>query len=221
MNKFDTTIVGYHGTENQSANLILSNNKYNKSNNEDDWLGSGIYFYDNLENAILYNIRNYINKNKIYPKYVDLIEERVILVNVIKCKEDEIVDLNEFENLRKFLGLWKIFYDKVKNDEEYKKLKLKDGYMINWLYENTIYFKGCKIFKNVFNLDLRFKRNISKIFNKKTRIGYNLNQIFICVVDDSCIKSIRLYESDYEKEFEIIKDVTNNILMGMGEKSEI
>ena len=214
MNKFDTTIIGYHGTEIQSANLILSNSKYNQSNNEDDWLGSGIYFYDNLENAILYNIRKYINKNKIYPQYTELKNKTAILVNIIKCKEDEIVDLNEFENLQKFLGLWKIFYDRVKNNEEYKKLKLKDGYMINWLCENTIYFKECKIFKNVFNLDLRFNRNISKIFNKKTRIGYNLNQIFICIVDDSCIKSIELYKNDYEKEFEVIKDVTNNILIG-------
>lgn len=209
------TFEAYHGTSIENSKQILKYNKYIKSNNEDDWLGSGIYFYTNLENSILYNIRQYINNNKKYPTYNELKEQTTILINIIECKEDEIVDLNEFENLQKFLGLWKMFYDRIKNENSYKKLKSKlvDGYIINWLCANTDYFKGCKIFKNSFNLDLRFRRNISIIFNNKTRIGYNIHQIFLCVVDDSCIKSIKMYKNDYEKEFKIIEDVTNNILI--------
>lgn len=203
----------FHGTTIDRAKSIINDNKYKKSNNEDDWLGSGIYFYDNLDNAILYNIRQYKNDEKKYPTYNDLLEQRGILVNIIEYGEDEIVDLNEFKNLQKFLGMWKMFYDRVKDDEEYKKLHYKDGYMINWLYEKTGYFKGCKIFKNIFSLDIRFRRNIDRLFNNKTRIGYNVQQVFLCVVDESCIKSIELFTDDYEEEYETIKDVTNNILM--------
>lgn len=203
----------FHGTTIDNAKSIIDGNEYKKSNNEDDWLGSGIYFYDNLDNVILYNIRQYKNDKKKYPTYNDLLEQRGILVSIIECYEDEIVDLNEFKNLRKFLGLWKMLYDRVKDDEEYKKLHYKDGYMINWLCEETDYFKGCKIFKNIFSLDIRFRRKINKLFNGKTRIGYNIQQVFLCVVDESCIKSIEIFEDDYQDEYETIKDVTNNILM--------
>lgn len=210
-------ITVFHGTTFESALKILKENHFNKSCNEDDWLGNGIYFYDNLNNAILYNIRKYINHNALYPTYDKLSKERVILVANIEYSDNEIVDFNEIENLQKLLGLWKLFYDKIKNNETYKKLKYKDGFMINWLLKKTDFFSGCKILKNTFNLDLRFKRKISKIFDKKTKIGYNLTQIFWCILDESCIKNLNLYNDNYEKQFIIIKDFTNNILMGMDE----
>lgn len=213
------TYIGYHGTDKHSANCILLKNEFNKSNNDDDWLGRGIYFYDNINDTILYNIRKYINTNKKYPEYKELSKERKILVCTIECNSDNIFDLNEIDNIRKFLGLWKMFYEKVKNNEKYKNLDYKDGYMINWLFDNTDYFKGCQVISNIFSLDLKFKRKINKIFNKKTRIGYTLQQKYICVVDDKCIKEINLFNKNYINEYTIIKDLTNNIL-SVGDKYE-
>ena len=213
-------ITVFHGTTLKSALKILKENHFNKSCNDEDWLGSGIYFYDNLNNAILYNIRKYLNKNSSYPNYNKLSQERGIIVANIEYTDNEIVDFNEIENLYKFLGLWNLFYNRVKNNQKYESLSLKDGYMINWLLNETDYFSGCKILKNIYNLDLRFNRNISEIFNNTTKIGYNLNQVFLCVLDESCIKNINLYDKNYKNEFTLIKNFTNTILMGM-DKNEI
>lgn len=212
MNK-ENIIKLFHGTTVEAASKILNKQKFDKSNNEDDWLGKGIYFYENLNNAILYNIRKYYNANKDYPTYYNLQYARKVLVIDVEYSDEDIVDFNEIENLQKLLGLWKMFYDRVKHNDEYKKLKYKDGYMINWLLENTDFFKGCKIFKNTFNLDLRFRRKINKIFNKKTRIGYDLNQIFWCIINDDCINNIYEYDEGFEDKYELIKDYTNNILL--------
>lgn len=212
MNK-ENIITLFHGTTVEAASEILNKQKFDKSNNEDDWLGKGIYFYENLNNAILYNIRKYYNTNKNYPTYDNLQYARKVLVIDVECSNEDIVDFNEIENLQKLLGLWKMFHDRVKHNNEYKTLKYKDGYMINWLLENTDFFAGCKIFKNTFNLDLRFRRKINKIFNKKTRIGYDLNQIFWCIINDDCINNIYEYDEGFEDKYELIKDYTNNILL--------
>ena len=210
----ETTKIAYHGTTRESATKILEKQTFNMSCNINDWLGRGVYFYDSIDNAILYNIRGYINENKLYPSYGNLNINRAILISEIVCKKDDILDLNDFEDLQKFLGLWIMFYDKVKNDETFKSLEFQDGYMIDWLFDNTNYFDGCKLVKNIFRLDIRFNRRINKMFNKKTRIGYNINQIFLCVKDSSCINSIKLYSEEYEKRYNIIRNVTNNLLMG-------
>lgn len=203
----------YHGTDSDSANEIILTHTMNKSCNMDDWLGSGIYFYDKLDNAILYNIRKYINKNEEYPTYDELVDERKIVIVELSYSENDELDLNDIENIRKFLGLWKMFYDEVKYDDDYNSSKYQDGYMINWLFENTDYFNDCKIVTNIFNLDLKFRRNIDKIFLNQTRIGYTLSQKYICVVDRNCITDIKLYDKKIENEYNKIKDLTNNILM--------
>ena len=195
----------YHGTKSEYANNILKKQKYYMSHNNDDWLGTGIYFYTRLEDAILYNIRKYKNEYKKYPEYENLIKNRKILVSKISYNKDEEIDLNDFENLSKFLMLWKTFIERIKKCEKYSKTRIKDGVVIDWLMHETNYFNGCKVIKNIFTLDLRFKRNILEIFNEKTRIGYQINQQYICVVDDSCIKQI--------KEYNIIRNFTNKILM--------
>lgn len=212
-------ILGYHGTDKDSAKSILSQNAFDQSNNDDDWLGRGVYFYDNVQNSILYNIRQFINNYKIYPEYKDLSKERKILVAQIECDSEDVFDLNDIENIRKFIGLWKMFYERVKENQKYKSLKYKDGYMLNWLFDNTNYFDGCKIILNIFTLDLKFHRNIDEMFNNKTRIGYTLQQKFICVIDNDCIKSVSLYNKNYQGKYNTIKDLTNNILM-VGDKNE-
>lgn len=211
--------TAFHGTDKESAKSILSQNSFTQSDNDDDWLGRGVYFYTNIDNAILYNIRQFINDYKLYPNYKELSKERKILLAQIECDSEDIFDLNDIENMGKFLGLWKIFYERVKENPKYKNVKYKDGYMINWLFDNTDYFDGCKVILNIFMLDLKFHRKINEIFNNKTRIGYMLQQEFICVVDNNCIRSVEIYNKNYQNEYNIIKDLTNNILM-VGDKDE-
>lgn len=210
----NVTYIGYHGTPTDKAEQILLKYEFNKSNNEDDWLGSGIYFYDTLENAICYNIRKYYNKNSKVPKFEQLVKNYKILKTCIKCDEKEIVDFNTFEQLYKFLWAWAQIYEIVKDDDEYKKLKFKDGYILNWLINESDYFNGCKVFLNIFNLDLTYHKKVKSIYNKKTRIGgYCFHQLYICVLDKKCISNIELVSDEYEKEFDMINDITNNLLL--------
>ena len=49
-------LTGYHGTTLENAYKILSEGKFNASDNDTDWLGKGIYFYFDFNDAI--NWRN-------------------------------------------------------------------------------------------------------------------------------------------------------------------
>ena len=45
-------LIGYHGTVKTSAEKILSSKEFIESNNDNEWLGHGIYFFADIENAI-------------------------------------------------------------------------------------------------------------------------------------------------------------------------
>jgi len=44
--KSERTVVGYHGTSAERATLILSGSLFQPSRNDYDWLGHGIYFWE-------------------------------------------------------------------------------------------------------------------------------------------------------------------------------
>ena len=74
-------ITGYHGTTEESANDILSSREYLISNGEEEWLGNGIYFYPNINDA--YNWRNC----------------EIILHTVIRVNDDELLDIDTIEGI--------------------------------------------------------------------------------------------------------------------------
>lgn len=206
----EVKFIGYHGTLKEKANNIINENQFNRSNNDDDWLGSGIYFYNTLDNAIMYNIKKYKKQHHKFPKYNELKEEYSILTSQISCKEDEIVDFGKLDELYKFLWAWLEIYDRVKDDEMYQRLKFKDGYIINWLINETPYFENCKLLINVFFLDLTKRKNINKVFRRKTRIGgYKFSQLYICVLSDEVIQNIEYANKEYEDRYKVIKDLIN------------
>lgn len=43
--------VGYHGTDNNAANSIIEMKKFKMSREEDDWLGQGVYFFEDIEDS--------------------------------------------------------------------------------------------------------------------------------------------------------------------------
>lgn len=201
----EITYIGYHGTTNENAKNIIALNEFNKSNNADDWLGSGVYFYETLDNALLYNIKKYKKHHKKVPQYKQLINEYSIIKCCIKCKKNEIIDFSEIDQIYKFLWAWLQIFERVKDDEEYKKLKFKDGYIINWLINNTPYFENCKVLLNIFCLDLTSYGKVKEIFSKKTRIGgYRFHQLYICVVDINCITDIKCVKKMYQNRYTAI-----------------
>ena len=51
-------ITGYHGTTKERAKKIVEENKFNISNENDEWLGKGIYFYEKYSDYLIYNENN-------------------------------------------------------------------------------------------------------------------------------------------------------------------
>lgn len=44
--KYDHTIVAYHGCDAETAERLLRGDSFRKSQNDYDWLGEGIYFWE-------------------------------------------------------------------------------------------------------------------------------------------------------------------------------
>jgi hypothetical protein len=44
--QYDRTVIGYHGCSAETAELILAGGEFKPSENEFDWLGRGIYFWE-------------------------------------------------------------------------------------------------------------------------------------------------------------------------------
>ena len=83
--------TGYHKTLELNKNNIL-NNGFKPSNEPDDWLGEGIYFWDNLENANWWKSNNKNFKSCIF-------------VCNLKCDKNKYLnldnDMNKLENFYK------------------------------------------------------------------------------------------------------------------------
>ncbi len=44
--KYDRTVIAYHGCDAETAELLLHDEPFKKSQNDYDWLGEGIYFWE-------------------------------------------------------------------------------------------------------------------------------------------------------------------------------
>jgi hypothetical protein len=44
--KYDRTVIAYHGCDTKTAERILSGDPFKRSENDYDWLGAGIYFWE-------------------------------------------------------------------------------------------------------------------------------------------------------------------------------
>ena len=69
-------LSGYHGTSLSNANNIVLENQYNISNGKKEWLGPGIYFYFDINDA--YEWRN----------------SEAIMHSVIRIEENEFLDID-------------------------------------------------------------------------------------------------------------------------------
>lgn len=84
-------ITGYHGTTETYAHNILAEGEYHISCSDTEWLGDGIYFYEQFSDA--FNWR---------PKSG---EEKVVLHAVVKIADDEYLDIDSPEGERAWRGI--------------------------------------------------------------------------------------------------------------------
>lgn len=198
-------ITGYHGTTNESAMEILDTQDINDSIKSEEWLGKGKYFYDRYTNAIEYIIRKYNENIEICKaiSYNNLINNYSILIADIKCKKEDILNLDDIISLSELVWAWEKIYKVVKDNEEFKKLTFRDGYIIDYMINEVTKYK---IVTKTFDRLIQTKENrkVENIVFDKTRIVYEIKQKYICVKDEDCIGNIIRYENNFQKEYDSI-----------------
>ena len=167
----EENIVAYHGTTRDAAKNIIKTRKMDDSVGTEEWLGRGKYFYDRYTNAIEYNMKKY-NENKNINElisYKNLILNYAILETVIKCAKEDILNLDEIIILSKFVWAWEKIYNKVKENPDFKKLKYRDGYIIDYMINEI---PGCNYKIVVKTFDRITKGFLFHILNIKISLTY-------------------------------------------------
>ena len=98
-------IIGYHGTGQSCADLILEEKHFRESASKKEWLGSGVYFFEDKNHAIGWaNVRS----QKCGEKYA------VVIAADIQCQSNEIFDLDIPSNV---LRIERCFMQAMENGE--------------------------------------------------------------------------------------------------------
>lgn len=165
-------LIGYHGTTKTNAEKILKNNKFNESTSKNDWLGHGIYFFKDIEDAKKWSIEK-------AHRYKD---ESIVLSANIKCTEEKYIDLDFKSNLNLLLSFAK----------EILKTSGKDIYFKNKNEEKMCLI--CDLYKDFYDMNI-----MTFTFSKKTSleikntIGFKtLPERQICVSNHQCLSNIRI-----------------------------
>ena len=181
-------LTGYHGTTKEKSESILKQGfKISKSQEQKyEWLGDGIYFWDDIFYAVQWNIinmeKNYNDKNEKNLMNYAIIKSRIIV------NKSKLFDISSPEG--------SIIYSKLKKKLEKKLIesgseklveKLKkqsDKFWINILEDNGF-------FKEFDVIMAEFK---NKKRNEKYKDDILLNvQKQICVKNQKCIITSKLY----------------------------
>lgn len=177
-------ITGYHGSEIEKCKKIVSEQKFIPGKDEDneDFLGKGIYFFLSNEHAVLWNLKKAKDKGKVNLKYNDYIYSYAVISAQIIVQKNNILDFENINDLVKYDKICKRFQKEFENDEEYINAKYKDRAIINFLYK-----KG--YMDNIYV--------IKKIIGQKTNtidlnVGDYLQRNIICVKNDKIINNIKI-----------------------------
>lgn len=164
-------ITGYHGTTRDNAEHILSTRKFYLSKGEEEWLGSGIYFYPNLNDAY------------------DWRESEVILHAVIKIKEDEYLDLDTKDGKEVYRNIINSLYNYT--DEE----MITKGINIS---NNNIIKNQCAVANVLWDTFSEMKVIFASFHKERTQIttmiDARIERREFCVRDNDCIVSIQRIE---------------------------
>ena len=115
-------IIGYYGTnKNNVASICSKNFRINKDKYNKLYLGAGVYFFFNLDDALDWNVKSFKREYGCYPEWNKLISTYSIIESLIEVDEKNILDLDKKENLFKLEILKKKIDEKLKNAQSDKK----------------------------------------------------------------------------------------------------
>lgn len=160
--------IGFHGTNIDSANSILSSNKFLDSQDEEEWLGTGVYFFENdVQQAV-----NYIYKAKKVANY------KSIQVNINTNKLLNLVDTKTNEQFNNFA---KKFQNRYKTRKDHTQRKLINAVILDAMYKLEPY----EVVRGVFPVPNT---------NYAPRTNIQPMQIQVCVRKHDCISNIKEVE---------------------------
>lgn len=166
-------LTGYHGTSNTAADNIMKTGQFAKSMGDRQWLGDGIYFYDNLEDA--YNWHNIQTGEA----------AEAIIHAVIKIKDNEYLYLNSEEGAKLIDGVIDYICASMKVKVEEKYAQQNQCAVANMIWQRRT--------------DLKVMAASFPTLRRKMATMLDLRPLRreFCVRDNSCIRYIdRIQRSD-------------------------
>ena len=157
--------IGYHGTEYDNALSILRNKNFIQSCTEDEWLGDGVYFFENDERQAIC----FITKARKVQNY------KVIKANIKTKNLLDLIDLETYENFEQFARQFKDRYLKKKDN---RPRKLINSVVLKAMYK----LKPYDVVRAVFPVPQT---------QPAPRTNIQPMQIQICVKEPKCITDIK------------------------------
>lgn len=190
-------LEGYHNTESCNVDSIMKNG-FTYKENPKHWLGQGIYFFADLDTAMLNT--NMLNNSK---------EMKTIAVE-IEVDEAQYLDLDRADNLNNFIKYW----NNKATEFEQKGVELT----IENSDQKKAYLKYQCLFLDLYKEERNYKV-ITKTFPKNNvpyaekvkgfnYIGLPFLETYICVSKDEYIVKKNVIEPTVKKEYIIEDNIT-------------
>lgn len=176
----------YHGTDNGSAEIIVKTQQMCPSIGEHQWLGDGCYFYCDKEYAFRWILIKYTEnfKNKFTEDYSRIFDKYAIICAEININSNRLFSMDNIQHSMLFnKAKEELITNTVKKSIKYKKHKVIDGIVFNFLFNKMNYKESYDAVKAVFP--------ISHICND-SRLEF-LPEPQICVKNLSIISNIQKY----------------------------
>lgn len=191
----DVEIEGYHGTDKENIESICSNNfEIKKDLKNKLFLGFGAYFFFEYEDAVDWNVKELRDDLNRVPKYDELQNKKSIVKADIKCKDTDILNLDDKEMLLKFEILVEKYQGKLSTKPEFINAKNKTAAIINMLYQRKLIKRNIII--KTFIETIKTNRFLQSLKNYPRKM--------VCVKDNKYIYNIYEYNELSKEKYDSI-----------------
>ncbi len=191
----DVEIEGYHGTDKENIESICSNNfEIKKDLKNKLFLGFGAYFFFEYEDAVDWNVKELRDDLNRVPKYNELQNKKSVVKADIKCKDTDILNLDDKEMLLKFEILVEKYQGKLSTKPEFINAKNKTAAIINMLYQRKLIKRNIII--KTFIETIKTNRFLQSLKNYPRKM--------VCVKDNKYISNIYEYNELSKEKYDSI-----------------
>lgn len=197
-------VMYYHGTKNDSADIIVKTQMMEPSVGDDHWLGDGYYFYYEEEYAFRWILLKYTQNftNEFSEDYDGIYNQYTIVSAEIDIKPNRLFDLTIIENAIFFQEVKNLLEERVKISEKYKNKSIVDGVVFNYIFKYTDHKKNYDAVTAVFPIIY---------INSNSRIDF-LPEKQLCVKNSSIISNYKIYSLNVvPQNYKIFIKKYNNI----------